>query len=136
HLVELLEEGRLGGEALRFLLRRGVAARPYGGVVLDLVDEALVVVGAALLEQSVDRKGLPLALSDLLERRLVVVKGDLLGADGRDVLREDPPRDISRPVDSGVEVDRREDRLEGVGEERASKPAAGLGLPDREAQRV
>src|SRR5512146_2616011 len=67
HLRHLDGEGGLGGAALRLLLRRPLAAGADEPAVVDLVDEALVVVGPALLDETIERQRAALRLRELLE---------------------------------------------------------------------
>src|SRR5262245_66628019 len=73
-------------------------------------------------------------LQELLESGLVVVAADAVLADVRDERRELTDYERARRLDAAVEVNRGEQRLVAVGEQRLLSPAAGLFLAPPEQQ--
>src|SRR5262249_8544458 len=112
------------GGLLRRLLALPNAAPARPPADRDLGDEALLVVGAALLDERVRRGLTEEPLRELLELRLVVALADgrVLAEVGRE-LRLDHG---ARRLVPGVEVDRAEDGLVGGGEDRFLVAAAAL----------
>jgi len=116
---------RLGrGHLLGLLLRLADRARPLLAAERDRDDEPLVVIGAELLDDLVGRRRLEPRLRGLLEPGLEVVEA--LELDGLDPLREQPVDHRVGGHEAGVEIDRGDDRLERVGEDRWLGPPAGL----------
>src|SRR2546430_4465844 len=72
---------------LRLFLRRPLAA-PREAPHLHLDDEALVVIGADLVDHAVLRQRQPLPLRQLLQRGLVIVEEEIVGVDAVDVVVE------------------------------------------------
>src|SRR5207237_1031811 len=73
-------QGMLGRLLLRLFFRRPLAA-PGEAPHLHLDDEALVVIGANLVDHVVLRQRQPFPLGLLLQRGLVIVEEELVGVD-------------------------------------------------------
>src|ERR1051325_1075078 len=134
-LRPILPQCMLGRLLLRLLLRRPLPA-PGQAPDLHLHDEALVVIGADLADHRVLRQRQPLSLRQLLQRGLVVVEEEVVGVDALDVVAEGALDQRARRLDAGVEVDRRDDGLEQVRQERVLLPPARLLLADAEVDHV
>src|SRR5262249_4274303 len=119
-----LGEGVEGGLGVRFLL--GAAPRRREAVVVDLGGdlEALVVVGTLLVEQVVPRGAPELPLGHVLQLRLRV-RGDRLPGHPLDLRLDEPQHEPLRLVPPAVQKDRRDQRLEHVGEHVRRDLAAG-----------
>ena len=90
---------------------------------MDLHLEALVMVRSALPGQNIRELFFPVLLDDLLEFRLVVFKSDGVLFDG---VHDKPEHKGAGGFDAAVQIDRRDDRLKGVGQDAGAVPAAGL----------
>jgi hypothetical protein len=97
---------------------------------LHFHDERLVVVGPHLFDHPVLRQRQAPSLRQLLERGLEVAEQQVPLVDADDLVGEGALDHLARGVDAAVEEDRRDDRLEQVGEQRVLLPPSGLLLAD------
>src|ERR1043165_487253 len=125
----------LGPLLLRLFLRRPFAALRQAAD-LHLHDEALVVIGTDLVDHRVLRQRQSPPLRQLLQRGLVVVEEEVVGVDALDVVLERALDQRARRLDAAVEVDRRDDGLEQVRQQRVLLPPARLLFADAEVDDV
>ena len=105
-----------GGRLLGALLAAAAPAADHVAVEVHLDHKGLVVVGTGLLDKHVGKPLLGVLLDDLLEHRLVVGEGKLVPVLER--VHDEAEHESARRFDPPVEVDRREQRLKRVGQNR------------------
>src|SRR5438874_11746019 len=110
---------------LRFLLRRSLAARDVASH-FHLDDERLAVIGTDFADDAVLRQRKSASLRELLQRGLVIVKQQILFINRANVLAERFLDELSRGIDAAVEIDRRDQRLKKIRQQRILFSSAGL----------
>ena len=96
--------------------------------------EQLAMIGAERADEPVLRQRRIPRLHQLLQRRLVVLPGRAGTLSVGEQRRELAGHECARVLDAAVEVDRRDERLVAVGEQRLLAAAAGLLLAAPEQQ--
>src|SRR5207253_5357238 len=92
----------------------------------DLDLEQLAVVRPLRRDQTVVRQRQVARLQQLLQRRLVVLPRHAVAPHLVDERRQLTDDERARVLDAAVEIDRRDQRLVGVGQQRLLAAAAGL----------
>src|SRR5205814_2883951 len=100
-----------------------------------LDDEPLVVRIAGGLKHVIRRNRERAFLQTLLQLRLRVFGNDR-GVEAFEIRRVQPQNHRERRFDAAIEIDRSEDRLERVGENRVAVESAALQLAPAERERV
>src|SRR5439155_1271236 len=112
------------------LLRVFLAPSARAGYGLAAADHShlklLAGIGSHGAGQPVLRQRLVVRLQVLLQRRLVILTGEAPGADLGDERRELARDERANLLEPAVEIDRRDEGLVAVGEQRLFAPAAGL----------